>query len=38
LVNKELYLFDEDLLDWEKSASNSIIVDGKLPESWFESN
>jgi len=35
LVNKELYLFDEDLLDWEKSASNSIIVDGKLPESWF---
>jgi len=35
LVNKELYLFDEDLLDWEKNASNSIIVDDKLPQSWF---
>lgn len=35
LVNKGLYLFDEDLLEWEKGASNSIIVDGKLPESWF---
>jgi thiosulfate/3-mercaptopyruvate sulfurtransferase len=37
LVNRGLYLFDDDLLDWEKSASNSIIVDGELPESWFES-
>jgi hypothetical protein len=36
LVNKGLYLFEEDLLDWEKNASNSIKVDGKLPESWFE--
>ncbi|MCB2207911.1 MAG: hypothetical protein KQH67_06405 [Bacteroidetes bacterium] len=38
LVNKGLYLFDEDLLDWEKTASNPIIVDGELPASWFESN
>lgn len=34
LVNKELYLFDDDLLDWEKSASASIVVDELLPESW----
>lgn len=32
--NKELYLFDEDLLDWEKAASQGVIVDGKLPSSW----
>lgn len=32
--NKQLYLFDEDLLDWEKEASKNIVVDGKLPESW----
>lgn len=36
LVNKELYLFDENLLDWEKNASAGIKVDGKLPASWFE--
>jgi thiosulfate/3-mercaptopyruvate sulfurtransferase len=36
LVNRELFLFDEDLLDWEKNASANIKVDGKLPESWFE--
>ncbi|MCF8364641.1 MAG: hypothetical protein K9H16_02585 [Bacteroidales bacterium] len=36
LVNKELYLFQEDLLDWEQGASAGITVDGKLPESWFE--
>ena len=35
LVNKELYLFQGDLLDWEQAASASVIVDGKLPESWF---
>ena len=33
-VNKQLYLFDDDLLDWEKEASKNIIVDDKLPESW----
>lgn len=36
LINKELYLFEEDLLEWEKVASMGIVVDGKLPESWFE--
>jgi len=36
LINKNLYLFDEDLLDWEKNASSGIKVDGKLPSSWFE--
>ena len=36
LINKELYLFQEDLLEWEQSASSGITVDGKLPESWFE--
>jgi hypothetical protein len=35
LVNKELYLFGSDLLVWEQTASAGIIVDGKLPESWF---
>lgn len=32
--NKELYLFESDLFDWEKNASRSVIVDGKLPTSW----
>lgn len=36
LVNRELYLFEDNLLDWEKNASASIQVDGKLPASWFE--
>lgn len=35
-VNRQLYLFEENLLDWEKNASASIQVDGKLPASWFE--
>ena len=35
LVNKELYLFESDLLDWEKNASKSITVDTKLPSWWF---
>lgn len=35
LVNKELYLFEEDLLSWEISATKDITVDGKLPPSWF---
>jgi len=35
LVNKELYLFKENLLDWEKAATNSITVDDKLPSSWI---
>lgn len=35
LKNKELYLFDEDCLDWEKPANTGIVVDGKLPSNWF---
>ena len=34
IVNKELYLFQSDLLDWELGASTSITVDGKLPSYW----
>ncbi|NOZ48307.1 MAG: hypothetical protein GXO79_16255 [Chlorobi bacterium] len=34
-INKELYLFEDDLLDWEKSATQSITVDDKLPAWWF---
>ncbi|MFC2106836.1 hypothetical protein ACFLRY_00725 [Bacteroidota bacterium] len=36
LINKELYLFQEDLLDWEFDANVDIAVDGKLPNSWFQ--
>ncbi len=36
LRNKELYLFDSDLLDWEKNASRGVVVDGKLPAKWFQ--
>jgi hypothetical protein len=35
LVNKNLYLFADDLLAWETVASAGIVVDGKLPASWF---
>ena len=34
LINKSLFLFEENLLDWEKSASSGITVDGNLPSSW----
>ncbi|MFH1195631.1 MAG: hypothetical protein V1720_07940 [bacterium] len=33
-LNKEFYLFESDLLDWEKNADKNIVVDGKLPSSW----
>ncbi len=33
-TNKELYLFEEDLRDWEISATKEITVDGKLPDGW----
>jgi thiosulfate/3-mercaptopyruvate sulfurtransferase len=33
--NKQLYLFDEDCLDWEKPANTGIVVDGNLPSNWF---
>lgn len=36
LINKELYLYESDLLEWEKSATKPITVDTKLPASWFE--
>lgn len=32
--NKELYLFDSDLEEWEKNATKNVVVDGKLPASW----
>jgi hypothetical protein len=35
LINKDLYLFQSDLLEWEAIASAGIVVDGKLPTSWF---
>jgi hypothetical protein len=35
LVNKELYLFESDLLDWELEATSKITVDGELPPSWM---
>ena len=34
LQNKSLYLFEENLLDWEKGSTSKITVDGKLPVSW----
>ena len=36
LINKELYLFESDLLDWERNATKPITVDSKLPAKWFE--
>jgi thiosulfate/3-mercaptopyruvate sulfurtransferase len=36
LVNRELYLFMDDLLWWEVDATSHITVDDKLPPSWFE--
>lgn len=36
LVNRELYLFQEDLLDWEMNATSGITVDNALPASWFQ--
>jgi len=32
--NKEYYLFESDLQDYEIPADQGIIVDGKLPASW----
>jgi hypothetical protein len=36
LVNKELYLFMDDLLEWEIGATGHITVDDKLPSIWFK--
>ncbi|MFO7671143.1 MAG: hypothetical protein R6W31_15910 [Bacteroidales bacterium] len=35
LINKGLYLFKSDLLDWEISATGSITMDDQLPSNWF---
>jgi thiosulfate/3-mercaptopyruvate sulfurtransferase len=34
LINKELYLFMDDLLSWEVNATGSITVDDALPGIW----
>jgi len=34
LINKELYLFQADLLEWELEATGPLTVDGKLPSYW----
>ncbi len=34
LINKELYLFQSDLLEWELEATSPITVDDKLPSYW----
>jgi hypothetical protein len=36
--NKELYLFNSDLLPWEINANKNIVVDGKLPANWGINN
>ncbi len=36
MINKELYLFQADLLEWELEATGPITVDGKLPASWTD--
>lgn len=36
LINKNLYLFEENLLDWEKGASSHITVDDHIPRSWIQ--
>jgi len=36
LINKDLYLFKENLLQWEMGATEKITCDGKLPQSWFQ--
>jgi hypothetical protein len=36
LINKDLYLWQADLLEWEVSATGEMTVDGKLPEKWLQ--
>lgn len=36
LINKSLFLFQSDLLQWELGATSGITVDGKLPTSWMQ--
>jgi len=35
LINRNLYLFEDNLLNWELNATKSITVNGKLPAGWF---
>lgn len=36
LVNANLYLFRENLLEWEQTASSTIVVDDHLPAEWLK--
>lgn len=36
LVNAQWYLFEKDLLDWEKNATKKITVDNSLPANWLK--
>lgn len=36
LVNKKWYLFEDNLLDWEKEASKKVTVDNSLPDGWIK--
>lgn len=36
LINTNIYLFEKDLLDWEKNATKKITVDKALPSDWFK--
>jgi thiosulfate/3-mercaptopyruvate sulfurtransferase len=35
IINKNLYLFKSNLLDWEKNATTKITVDNSLPANWL---
>jgi len=35
-INKELYLWKSDLLDWEISATGFMTMDGHVPSSWMK--
>ncbi len=36
LVNTKNFLFEENLLDWEKNATRKITVNNALPKDWFK--
>ncbi len=36
VINKSLYLFQDNLLDWEKNATTSITVNNDLPSGWLK--
>jgi thiosulfate/3-mercaptopyruvate sulfurtransferase len=36
LINKELYLFKADLLEWELGATGFITMDDRVPPSWLQ--